>query len=79
MEQLELSLTMAQTQNKLQIDKQLHMVIEKYNQSEISNAISVCLRDGSLAESRSHERLTANPAGSSHMHTGSSALVFLTS
>ncbi len=55
MEQLELSLTVAQTQNKLQIDKQLHMVIEKYNQSEISNAISVCLRDGSLAESRSHE------------------------
>ncbi len=44
MEQLELSLTVAQTQNKLQIDKQLHMVIEKYNQSEISNAISVFAR-----------------------------------
>ncbi len=38
-----------------------------------------CVCDGSLAESRSHERLRVSPAGSSHMRTGSSALVFPTS
>lgn len=42
--------------------------------SEIPNTIIVC--DGSLAESRSHKLLRGNHAGSSHILTRSSALVF---